>query len=185
MQEHESLLADEGWPAAEAATASHRQRSDGGAVDAVGAATDQAIGQDRLLDMVGGGFDNASAQCRHYGGEPEQSAAIPVMGMALGLALAAVPALIFLALAMDGGGGLVDVLMNGSVTVDVNVNMDLQSCDLLGDFIEAIGRGGTIRECERNRRRDDACKVDQRNKGRDAASRQACHNSKHRITALD
>ena len=139
--------------------------------------------------MVGGGFDDASAQRRHYGGEPEQSAAIPVMDMALGLAwglaLAAGPALIFPALRMDGGGCLVDVMMNGSVAVHVHVSMDLQRRDLLGDFIEAIGRNGTIRECERNRRHDDAGKVDQRDEGRDAAPCPACHNSKHRIATLD
>jgi hypothetical protein len=78
-------------------------------------------------------------------------------------------------------------MMNGSVAVhmDVNMNLDLQSRDLLGDLIEAIGRGGTIRECERSRRRDDAGKIDQRDQARDAATCPAGHNSKHRITTLD
>jgi len=37
--------------AAEAATASHRQKEDGGTVDTVGAATDQAFGEDRQSNM--------------------------------------------------------------------------------------------------------------------------------------
>ena len=84
------------------------------------------------------------------------------MGLTLmGMTLAAGPTLALLAPALNGGARcLVDVMMNGSVAVHVNV--DLRSCDLLGDFIEAIGGDGTIRERESNRRHDDAGKVNQR-----------------------
>ena len=77
--------------------------------------------------------------------------------------------------------------MNRSVAVDVNmiVTLNLQSCDLLGDFIEAIGRDGTVSAGERNRRHDDASKIDQRDQPRDAASCPAVRNSKHPITAPD
>ena len=65
-------------------------------------------------------------------------------------------------------------MMNRSVAADVNMFMnmtlDLQSGDLLRDVIETIGRDGTIRECERNRRQDDAGKVEQRDKARETAS---------------
>ena len=81
----------------------HRQREDGGAVNALWAATDQAIGQDRLLDMVGSRFVDRVAQCRQHSGEPEQSATVPFMGMTLGMTLAAASALIFLALVLHGG----------------------------------------------------------------------------------
>lgn len=102
MYEHGSFPVDDVWPAARAAKALHRQREDGGAVNALRAATDQAIGQDWALDMVGGRLVDGAARCRQHGGEPEQSAAIPVMGMALGMTLAA-PAFTLLALVLKGG----------------------------------------------------------------------------------
>src|ERR1700731_2556292 len=83
MYEHASFPVDDSQPAARAATALHRQRDDGGTVDAVGAATDQAMGQDRLLDMVGGGFGDGAARCRQDRGESEESAAIRIVGMTL------------------------------------------------------------------------------------------------------
>ena len=90
----------------------------------------------------------------------------------MGMTLAAGSALTVLARALDGGA-LVGVMMNGSVGVDVNmivnVALDMESRDLLGDLIEAIGRNGAVRTRERNRRHDDAGKVDQRDKARDAA----------------
>src|SRR5580693_5233108 len=102
----------------------------------------------------------------------------------MGMTLAAGPDLTLLALALNGGARcLVDVMMNGPVAMDVNmlVNMtrDLQRRDLLGDFIEAIGRDGAVRAGKRQRRHDDASKVGQRDQGRDAASCPAGRNSKH------
>ena len=74
-------------------------------------------------------------------------------------------------------------MMNRSVAVHVNmlfdVTLDLHSRNLPGDLVEAIGRDGAIRECERNRRQDDAGKVEQRDKARDTASCPAGWNSKH------
>jgi hypothetical protein len=134
--------------------------------------------------MVGGRFGDRGAQDRQHGGEAERSAAIPVMRMSLRMTLVA--ALIVLALALNGGAScLVDMVMNGPVAVDVIVDPGLQSRDLLGDFIEAIRRDGTIRERQRNRRHQDARQVKQRHKSGDAASYLAGRDSKHSITALD
>jgi hypothetical protein len=162
MYEHASFLADDGWRAAKAATALHRQEEDGGPVDAVGAATDEAVGRHRLLDMEGGRLLDGAAQDREDGREAEQSAAIRIMRMTL----AAGPALAFMTFALDGGGRfLVDVLMNRSVAMDVN--MDLRGFNL-SDFVKAVG--GAVRECNRDGRQNDARNVDQRDKARDAAS---------------
>ena len=171
------FLLDDGQPAAAAAMALHRQEEDGGPVNTVGAATDKAIGQERLLDMVGSRFGDGTTQCRQHSREPEQSAATRIMGVPLAAHSACFPAL-----ALNGGGCiLVDVMMSRSVAVHVNV--DLKRRDLLGNFVETIGRDGTVRERQRNRRHDDARKVSQRHKGRNAACSPAGHHSKHRITA--
>jgi hypothetical protein len=184
MHEHENPLADDSGPAAESRrTASHRQEGDWGAIDTVGATTDQAAGQDRLLDMVGGRLVDGTAQARQHGDESERSAAAPIMGMGLGMTLAG-PAFSLPVLARSGcARRLVDVVMNGSVAV--HVNMDLRRRDLPGDFIEAIGRDGTVRECKRRRRHEDAGKVGERDNTRYAPCCPAGEDSKHRITAFD
>src|SRR6266700_464510 len=157
--------------------ASNRQE-DGGPVDAAGTATDQAGAQNRLLDSVGGRLGDRDAQCRQDSCESEHSAAARVMGMTLA---AAGIALTFEALVLNRDARcLVDVMMHRPVTVDVNmlvdallkVTLNVQSGNLLGDLIEAIGRGA-VAECERNRRHEDPCEVDQRDDPRDPASRPA------------
>lgn len=74
-------------------------------------------------------------------------------------------------------------MMNRSVAVHVNmlldVTLNLQSRNLLGDLVEAKGRNGTVRERKRNRRHDDAGKVEQRYQACDTASCPAGWNSKH------
>jgi hypothetical protein len=105
--------------------------------------------------------------------------------MGLGMTLAG-PALSLPVLARDDcARRLVDVMMNGSVAVHVNMNLDLRRRDLPGDFIEAIGRDGTVGECKRRRRHEDAGKVGQRDKTPYAPCCPAGQDSKHRITAFD
>src|SRR5438270_8631828 len=65
-----------------AAAALHRQEGDGGTIDSVWAAADQAAGQDRLLNMVGSRGRDGTAQRGQHRDEPERSAATPVVGMA-------------------------------------------------------------------------------------------------------
>jgi hypothetical protein len=154
----------------------------GGAVDAFGCAADQAIGQDRLSDVVGNRGLYSDVRRRQHCGETEQSAAVPVMGVATGLAVVTGPALSVAAIALDGSARrLVQVMMHSSVRMHVHG----RSSDLRSNFIEAVGRGRPAPERERKRRHDDARKVNQRGQGRSAPSRQAGQNSKHRVTALD
>jgi hypothetical protein len=100
------------------------------------------------------------------------------------LILAASPVSILLARAGNGGACcLVDVMVHGSVAVDVNVAW--RGSDLRGDLIEAIGSDGAVRECKSNRRHEDAGQVNERDKAREPAYCVAGQDSKHRTTAFD
>lgn len=176
----------------------HRQRDDGRAIDALGAATDEAIGGDRLLDMIGDAVDGTVIQCGEHANEPERAAAIGVVGARMGMRVATSggPALFFILrmkiLRMKRTTGMV-VHVRRSVTVHMHVRrpvtvhmhvrraLGLQGSDLAGDFIEAIGRDGVRDQRQRHRRHDHAGKVEQRRNGRGTPSVPAGENPKHRL----
>jgi hypothetical protein len=174
-----SFLDDDGEPAAEAAMALHRQEEDRGTVDTVGPAADQTLGQNRQPDMERGWLRHAAARGRQNGREPEGSATIRVMCMTMGAGRILAP----LASLLQGVGRLlIDVVMDGSV--GVNMNMNVNGRNLFGDFIEAVGRGGAVPKSQGSRGHKNAGHVGQRHKPRrQAALVQTGQGSEHAVIA--
>ena len=137
--------------AAAAAVALHRQGEDGGTINLARIAADEAIGQHQRLDMIGGQLVGRTDRDRKDCGEPEQPTAIRVMRVAF----CACAGVLVLIRGMRNTV-IVRVMMNRSVTVDVNIGVGSGN---LGYVIKAVGGDGAVRECQSNRRQDAAHEI--------------------------